>query len=187
MTTRLNRILILGSLLTVLGSMGSALALSGDECIAVSESGSADEIRDMTELHTVEQLFRVRDKGGRGLLHYCLKRPTEHWKILLEAGWPTKLERGWTPQHEAALLGNREALMALKNSGANLGVQEPHNGGTPLHVAAFNGHFEVVKFLVEAGVNVNPRDKEGWTPLSQARDQGFPAIADWLKKNGATR
>lgn len=187
MMTRLNRILILGSLFTVLISMGPTLALSGVECLAVSESGSAEEIREMTKLHTVEQLFRVRDKGGRGLLHYGLKRSADHWKILLEAGWPTKLERGWTPQHEAALLGNKDALVALKNSGASLSVQEPHHGGTPLHVAAFNGHFEVVKFLVQAGVPVNPRDNEGWTPLSQARDQGFPAIADWLKKNGATR
>jgi ankyrin repeat protein len=68
-----------------------------------------------------------------------------------------------------------------------MSAKEPTHGGTPLHVAAFNGHSECVKFLVGSGVDVNARDNEGWTALSQARDQGYPEIVEWLKKNGATR
>lgn len=162
-------------------------ALTGPDCLVACEAGSLQEVRKMLEAHTTQELFRVRDEQGRGLLHYCVKRDQDFWQALLEAGWPVKEEKGWTPQHEASLLGKLSALKALSEKGASLEPVEPLNGGTPLHVAAFNGHFEVVKFLVKSGVKVNARDNDGWTALSQTRDQGFPQIEDWLKKNGATR
>ena len=175
------------SILLSLSLWGSALALTGPQCITVCEAGSLDELRAMTSEHTAEELFKVRDGSGRGLLHLCLQRGEQYWRTLLELGWDVSAEKGWTPQHEAALLGNLEAMKALLAKGGKVSPQEPFNGGTPLHVASFNGHFEVVKLLVSKGAAVNARDKEGWTPLAQARDQGFPEIVDWLKKNGAVR
>ena len=166
---------------------GPVLALTGPQCIAVCEAGSVEEFKAMTAEHTVEQLFRVRDDSGRGLLHLCLQRGDEFWRALLDLGWDVSAEKGWTPQHEAALLGNLEAMEVLLEKSGSVSPREPFNGGTPLHVASFNGHFEVVKLLVSKGADVNARDKEGWTPLAQARDQGFPEIVDWLKKNGAVR
>lgn len=173
------------ALLLFLGQ--GAAALTGPECLAVSEHGTLDEVQEMLTQHTIEQLFRVRDAAGKGLLHHCIRRGETFWRPLLEAGWPVDQESGWTPQHEACLVGNLEALKALLEKGAAVNAKEPMNGGTPLQVAAFNGHFELVKLLVSKGADVNARDKDGWTPLSQARDQGFPKIVDWLKKNGATR
>lgn len=164
-----------------------ASALTGPECLTVSEQGTLDEMQEMLTQHTVDQLFRVRDSAGKGILHHCIRRGENFWKPLLEAGWPVDQETGWTPQHEACLVGNLQALKALLDKGAAVDAKEPVNGGTPLQVAAFNGHFELVKLLVSKGADVNARDKDGWTPLSQARDQGFPQIVDWLKKNGATR
>ncbi len=141
----------------------------------------------MLSQHTMLELARVRDESGRGLLHYCIRREPAFWQALLKAGWSVEKETGWTPQHEACLIGNLEALTALAEMGVPLSPKEPQNGGTPLHVAAFNGHFAVVQYLVKQGVEVNPRDREGWTPLSQARDQGFQNIVDWLKQHGASR
>lgn len=141
----------------------------------------------MLEQHTVEELFRVRDKAGYGLLHHALRRDFPAWEPLLAAGWPVAKETGWTPQHEAVLIGDVRALEELSRHGADLTVRESKNGGTLLHIAAFNGHLEVVQLLVRAGVPVNARDKDGWTALSQARDQGFPKIMNWLKQHGATR
>jgi ankyrin repeat protein len=164
-----------------------ASALSGDECLVICQAGTVREVQSMLDQHDMGELFRVRDESGLGLLHHCVRRSEDYWRPLLQAGWLVKAEKGWTPQHEAALLGKLEAMKALQSSGADLSVREPVNGGTPLHVAAFNGHLEVVKLLVASGVEVNARDREGWTALSQARDQGYPAIVDWLKKNGATR
>ena len=166
---------------------GSTSALTGPDCLVACEAGSLYEVQDMLRAHTVEQLFKVRDEQKRGLLHLCMKREPQFWQALLDAGWPVKQETGWTPQHEACLLGKLDVLEALVKNGANLEAVEPVNGGTPLQVAAFNGHFEIVKFLVKSGAKVNARDNDRWTALSQARDQGFPQIVDWLKKNGATR
>jgi ankyrin repeat protein len=173
--------------LFLLASTQAVWALTGPECLAVCEKGSLSEVESMLEQHTPVELSRVRDPSGRGLLHYCIGRDRPFWEVLLNAGWPVKLERGWTPQHEACLIGNLEALRLLRERGASVSVKEPHNGGTPLHVASFNGHLALVQYLVKEGADVNARDNEGWTPLSQARDQGFPKIVDWLKQNGATR
>lgn len=177
----------LGAFVLALLTASGVAALSGPQCLEVSRSGSVSEIQEMLSVHTVEELYRVRDSGGVGLLHYTLRRGEAFWRPLLEAGWPLARESGWTPLHEACLQGNLEALKALLSMGAPLETKEPLNGGTSLHVACFNGHLELVKLLVAKGANVNARDREGWTPLSQARDQGFPQIVDWLKKHGATR
>lgn len=171
----------------VLAMFLPGLAYTGPQCITICEAGSLAEVRDMLAEHTAEELLRVRDDSGRGLLHLSLQRDREIWSALLDWGWKVGQEKGWTPQHEAALLGNLEAMRSLVAKGASVSPKEPFNGGTPLHVAAFNGHFEVVQFLTKNGADVNARDKEGWTPLAQARDQGFPNIVKWLKKNGAVR
>ena len=164
----------------------SAAALSGPEVLAVADSGSPIQFEAMLRGQTLDELYRVR-RQGKGLMHLAVDRGEVYWKMVIAVGWPLKKERGWTPQHEAALMGLDRAMAALIAAGAPPDVTEGVNGGTPLHVAAFNGHLAVVKVLVEAGAKVNPRDNDGWTPLSQARDQGFPDIVEWLKLHGATR
>lgn len=170
----------------MLGTERTCQALTGPEALAVAENGTAEQFGEVLRTHNVGDLFRVR-RGGRGLLHLVLPRGEEFWSQALAAGWPVTQEKGWTPQHEAALSGLDKALQALLKAGASPNVKESVHGGTPLHVAAFNGHLSVVKVLVSAGANVNSRDYEGWTPLSQARDQGFPNVVEWLKAHGATR
>jgi ankyrin repeat protein len=152
----------------------------------VARLGSPEQLSQVFADHSLEDLFRVRE-GGRGLLHLALPRGEPYWALVLSAGWPVAREKGWTPQHEASLAGLDRAMAALVKAGAPLNIREPINGGTPLHVAAFNGHLAVVKILLAAGAEVNSRDKEGWTALSQARDQGFPEIVECLKSYGATR
>lgn len=164
----------------------SARALSGPEALAVAENGTAEQFRQVFATHSVSDLFRVR-QGGRGLLHLALPRGEEFWSVALSAGWPVTDEKGWTPQHEAALLGLEQAMTALIKAGVSVNLKEPVHGGTPLHVAAFNGRLGVVKLLLAAKASVNARDNEGWTALSQARDQGYPKIEELLKSYGGTR
>lgn len=173
-------------LLILLTLCSVASALNKDLAVAAVEAGSKDEVARLLQSEPLEQLFRVRE-AGQGLLHIALRRDDDAWALFLEAGWPVSKEKGWSPTHEAALAGNSEALAAMLRAGAKVNLREPTNGGTPLHVAAFNGHLAAVKVLVGAGAKVNARDNDGWTALSQAKDQGFPQIMEWLKKNGATR
>lgn len=168
-----------------LGSV-PVVAVSGPEALSIAEAGSSEDFANVFSLHTVAELFRVR-AGGRGLLHLALPRGEAFWGVALSAGWPVADESGWTPQHEAALIGSEKAMSALLKAGAKVNAKEPVHGGTPLHVAAFHGHLAVVKVLLSAGALVNARDNEGWTPLSQARDQGFPKVVEYLKSYGATR
>ncbi len=148
--------------------------------------GTSQQWLDLLSEQSVESLYAVRFQG-RGLLHEAIERGPEFWRPLLDKGWPVAREESWTPQHEAALKGDSEALVALVRAGAPVNVRESVNQGTPLHVAAFHGHFEVVRSLVGAGANINARDGDRWTALSHARDQGFPNVVDWLRRYGATR
>ena len=163
-----------------------AWAASHEEAVTILEAGSSYEIEVLLSQHTVEQLYKVRVKGA-GLLHLSLARDDKAWEKLIQAGWPVAKESGWTPQHQAALTGNAEALQGILAAGAKANVSEPINGGTPAHIASFNGHLDVLKVLVAAGIKINARDNDGWTALSHARDQGFPKIVDWLKVHGAKR
>lgn len=177
---------IVAAVLLCLSLNLASSAASYDEAITILEAGSGQEVEALLTEHTVEQLYKIRNKG-QGLLHLSLARKDRSWEKLLQAGWPVARESGWTPQHQAALIDNAEALKAILAAGGKATVVEPLNGGTPAHIAAFHGHFEVLKVLVAAGVNINARDKDGWTALSHARDQGFPKIVDWLKVHGAKR
>ena len=165
---------------------GAALGLSGPEALQVVRSGTAEQFAQVFATHSVAELFRVRE-GGRGLLHLALPRGQAFWSVPLAAGWPVADEKGWTPQHEAAMVGLDEAMKGLLSAGAPVNVREPLNGGTPLHVAAFNGRLAVAKVLMANRAEVNARDNEGWTALSQARDQGYPEMVELLKSYGATR
>ncbi|MBI3929433.1 MAG: ankyrin repeat domain-containing protein [Armatimonadetes bacterium] len=93
----------------------------------------------------------------------------------------------WTPLHEASAHGHPEVIRLLLAHRAVVEIKETQNGGTALHVAAFNGHLPAVELLLRAGAKVNARDKDGWTPLSQARDQGHQKVIDLLLKHGGKR
>ena len=65
-----------------------------------------------------------------------------------------------------------------------------HLGWTALLEAVILGdggpvHTEIVRLLVEAGANVNLADRAGVTPLGQARQRGFAAMARILEARGA--
>lgn len=130
-------------------------------------------------------LLSLKLEGNLTVMHLAARRAdSEICKILLQAGYPVKLDKGWTPLHEAALTGRAENAVLLINAGAPVDGREPNNQGTPLHVACFNGRLSVVKVLLGAGAKVNARDRDGWTPLANARDQGFPAIMSYLREHG---
>ncbi len=130
-------------------------------------------------------LLGLQLEGNLSVMHLAVRRQdSEVCKVLIEAGYPVKSDKGWTPLHEAALLGRAENAVTLIRAGAQVNVREPNNQGTPLHVACFNGHMAVVKVLIGAGAKVNARDRDGWTALANARDQGFPAIVTYLREQG---
>ena len=83
--------------------------------------------------------------------------------------------------HDAAALGNIEAVKQFLDSGADVNAKDD-KGGTPLHVAAWEGHTEVAELFIAKGADMNAKMEDGDTPLDLAK--GHPEIADLLRKHG---
>ena len=66
--------------------------------------------------------------------------------------------------------------------------QADYDGRTPLHLAVSEGHFDIVKLLLVSGLkNINPIDRRGNTPLTDAKRYNNIKIYDFLKLNGGLK
>ncbi|KAM7448499.1 BRCA1-associated RING domain protein 1 [Porites harrisoni] len=65
------------------------------------------------------------------------------------------------------------------------GTKRNKRGETPLQVATIKGCLETVKKLLGEGADPNTKDHAGWTPLHEACNHGYLAIAELLLDHGA--
>lgn len=150
------------------------------------EAGSAASVQEL--LSATPALLDRPDARGRSPLTVAIEEGQRDIAVLLlEAGARVEGTGSWTPLHAAALAGDAAITELLLKKRANPNRREGQNGGTPLHVASFGGHLEVVRLLLRAGAKPNVRDREGFTPLFQAHDQGHPAVEKLLRAAGARR
>src|SRR3989344_5016439 len=84
----------------------------------------------------------------------------------------------------AASQGDVHELQRLYASRVDMATAD-YDGRTGLHLAASEGHLEAVKFLVAKGVNINPKDRFGGTPLTDAKRGNFSKIIIFLKAHRA--
>lgn len=93
-------------------------------------------------------------------------------ELTAEYGQPKVSETGIsTPTvglHEAAMLGNLEAVRQHIEAGSNLDEKDAYGGSSPLITAAVFGKTEVALALIEAGSDVNFKNNDGSTPLHTA-------------------
>ena len=82
--------------------------------------------------------------------------------------------------HAAAKTGNTSIIMALLNSGADIGV-EGELGRTVLHylLAGSSGSEEALQLLISYGANVNAKDRNGNTPMHK--------VGTWPNSGAAIR
>jgi len=89
--------------------------------------------------------------------------------------------------HIAARYGALKNVQILVENGANPGAKSLE-GLTPLHEAAKEGREAVVEYLLSKKVEVNPKDRDGYTPMDWAEAMGvgstFPKVAKILAKAG---
>lgn len=130
----------------------------------------------------------VRDASGNTPLHMAVSGRAKGLNELLIANGADLFAEnrlGETPISMA--LGNGiEAARLLLNK-KNIGTQN-NQGNTPLHLAVLGAKDEsVLAYLLGLGPDVNPRNKNGRTPLDLALESKKSAFAELLLKAGAIR
>ena len=91
---------------------------------------------------------------------------------------------------EAALAGDLDAVKQHISAGTDLNLKDPNpNGGkdTALGIAAAFGKTDVAIALIEGGADVDPRNKDGSTPLHSAAFLCYPEIVQALLDKGADK
>ena len=82
--------------------------------------------------------------------------------------------------HEAAALGNIEAVKQFLDSGTDVNAKD-ETGGTPLDEAAGWGRKDMVELLIAKGADVNAKfDDDGSTPLHLSAWKGHFETAELL-------
>ncbi|CAN0853626.1 Integrin-linked protein kinase 1 [Linum grandiflorum] len=84
----------------------------------------------------------------------------------------------------AANEGNLDGIQELLDSGIDINFRDIDNR-TALHIAACQGLTEVTSFLLDKGAEVDPKDRWGSTPLSDAIYYKNNDVIKLLEKRGA--
>ena len=86
--------------------------------------------------------------------------------------------------HEAAALGNNEAVKQHLTAGTDVNAKD-ESGWTPLHWAASKVHNKTAKLLIKEGADVNAVNKDGLSPLDYSENETFGFLIDNGAKSGA--
>jgi len=93
-----------------------------------------------------------------------------------------------TPLHCAAWKGHVEVAAVLLDFGADIQARNEngHWGDTPLHAAAHGNQRAVAELLIQRGADIHALNSGGRTPLRETEAHKATAVANLLKKHGAT-
>jgi uncharacterized protein len=107
--------------------------------------------------------------------------------LLLERGSDihTRNKGGLTALHAAAYGGNLDVVKVLVSRGAAVNDTDNFYKMSPLHAAAEEGQTEVVAFLLANQANIEAKERNGYTPLTQAGWREHWDAAKLLMKAGA--
>ena len=108
-------------------------------------------------------------------------------KSLIEQGVDINARniRGHAPIHLATAKGNREVVLILLETGAEVNVVGTNSGCTALHYAASLGHVDLCELLVRYGADTNAQTARLETPLHLAVAKGHREVVAILLKYSA--
>jgi ankyrin repeat protein len=107
--------------------------------------------------------------------------------LLLEKGGDVNIRNkgGLTALHAAAYGGHLDIVEILVSKGARINDEKNFYHMSPLHAAAEEGHADVVSFLLASKADIEAKERNGYTPLTQAGWRSHWDVAGLLLKAGA--
>ncbi|MCY8232250.1 suppressor of fused domain protein [Priestia endophytica] len=163
--------------------------------------GNLNEVIRLIEEYP-KALHASNHPSGETLIHVAAQyNHIDILEYLVEKGLPldcTLNHEGliWeTPLHYAAMSRAYEVVNWLLDQGAdiNAGHKSKYSQSTPLIKAAAWGDLEMVKLFVDRGANIHAsyeigegKDTMVVNAVKKAQMEGYPEIADYLYKQGAT-
>jgi len=161
-----------------------------DRFFTAAWDGNVARLRELLDAHP--DLVHTHNGDGWTALHVAsYSGQTDAVRFLLareaNVNATSRNSRAVTAAHCAITgwqSGKRTEIAALLLTGGADPVAADPQGNTLLHVAAREGSLETMDLLIRRGLAINPRRKDGATPLRIAMDEGQLAVADLLRKLG---
>jgi ankyrin repeat protein len=139
----------------------------------------------------LDQGADINEPDGSGepaLLIASLAGHADVVALLLERGSNIEIRNkgGLTALHAAAYGGHLDVVELLIVDGADVNDDKNFYKMSPLHAAAEEGHADVVAYLLAHKADIEAKERNGYTPLTQAGWRSYWDSADLLLKAGAT-
>jgi ankyrin repeat protein len=161
---------------------------------AASAGPLHDAVRDGNVDHVKQLLdqgadLTEPDKAGEPpLLIASLAGHADVVVLLLERGSDIEIRNkgGLTALHAAAYGGHLDVVEVLIAKGAAVNDDKNFYKMSALHAAAEEGHADVIAFLIVHKANVEAKERNGYTPVTQAGWRSHWDSVKLLLKAGAT-
>lgn len=152
-----------------------------------------DAVRDGDRERAVQALEKgaaiaeADEAGEPPLLIAALAGHKDMVVLLLDKGGDVQIRNkgGLTALHAAAYGGHLDIVELLVSKGATINDAKNFYHMSALHAAAEEGHADVVAFLLANKADIEAKERNGYTPLTQAGWRSHWAAADILLKAGA--
>ncbi len=160
-------------------------------------AASADPLHDAARKGDVEQARQLIEQGADAsapdeageppLLIAALAGNADMVALLLDNGAAidTRNKGGLTALHAAAYAGQIGVAELLIERGAKVNENGNFYHMSPLHAAAEEGHADIVALLIANDAEIEAKERNGYTPLTQAGWREHWKAADLLMKAGA--
>lgn len=150
-----------------------------------AKKGDVNEINRLLDQGAA--IAELDDAGEPALLTAALAGQVDVVKLLLDRGADInhRNKGGLTALHAAAYGGHVDVVRLLLDRGAAVNEAKNLYHMSPLHAAAEEGHKDVVGLLLAKGADIEAKERNGYTPLTQAGWRQYWDAASLLLKAGA--
>ncbi|KAL0781830.1 hypothetical protein CaCOL14_003165 [Colletotrichum acutatum] len=135
-------------------------------------------------IQKAEHLVNSKDLSWRTPLHDAASwgsLPIVEMLLRHDAHIDAQTRKGQTPLYLSILQGHSSVAELLVKKGASLQIINTNKRWTALHLAAWTGSLVILEMLIENGADVDAQDRQGYTALHVALQEGHGGIVDYLR------